>query len=68
MRRFNLIPDDPRAQAEQLEADRQAILGKIKSPLGRGAARLASHFFIGPLALNNWQLNHTKRQIIDEDR
>ncbi|MGE5299002.1 MAG: hypothetical protein ACM3KF_03110 [Acidobacteriota bacterium] len=62
MRKLDTDPKDPFAVLDQLAAEREALLARINGPIGRLAARAAAVIGQGPLALNTWMTNYTRKK------
>ncbi len=62
MRKLDTDPKDPFTILEQLAAEREALLARINSPIGRLAARAASLVGHGPLALNTWMTHYNRKK------
>ena len=65
MRKFDPSPKDPQPVLDALEQERKMLLDRIKHPVGRAAARLASLVGYGPdeLAFNAAQIRQKKKKI-----
>ena len=58
MRIMNLDPSGTEAAIAALNAERQQILERFASPLGRAGVRLVGFFGVGPLGLNSSQMHY----------
>ena len=65
MRNFDPSPKYPQPVLDALKQEREMLLARIKHPVGRAAARLASLVGYGPeeLAFNAAQIRHIKKKI-----